>query len=141
MSARCNASVRMLVPLLLVACCLALAASPTSASSASRAVGPLVPCGNIVGQASGPRDAGYRPALGVLSVPPASMLRTAAPVSGFGRWTYWFKVGMVIHSGRFTVSVSVPKEWRSRVAITWGGSGVVSVLRFRGCGDSALVKG
>jgi hypothetical protein len=48
---------------------------------------------------------------------------------------------MVVHSGRFTVSVSVPKEWRSRVAITWGGSEIVSALRFTGCGESSLVDG
>lgn len=48
---------------------------------------------------------------------------------------------MVVHSGRFAVSVLVPKEWRLRVAISWGGSGSVSTLRFSGCGDSPLVKG
>jgi hypothetical protein len=130
--------VRIVLSLSIVACSAALAAS---ADSASRVAAPLVSCGNIIGQTSGPRDAGYRPALGVLSVPPASMLRTAVRVSGYGRWTYWFKVGMVIHSGRFVVSVSVPKKWQSRAAITWGGSAIVSTLRFSGCGNSPLVKG
>lgn len=139
MRARCNGFVRIVLALVIVAC--GGAALAASAHSGSTAAAPLVSCGNIVGQTSGPRDAGYRPVLGVLSVPPASMLRTAVRVNGYERWTYWFKIGMVIHSGRFAVSVSVPMKWRSRVAITWGGSGIVSTLRFTGCGDSSLLKG
>lgn len=48
---------------------------------------------------------------------------------------------MVVRGSSFVVSVSVPQEWRSRVAITWGGSGVVSSLRFSGCGHSAFFRG
>ena len=117
------------------------AALGVSAASASGTAAPLVSCGNIIGQAAGPRDSGYRPVLGVLSVPPAWTLRTAVRVDGFRPWTYWFKAGMVVRGGSFAVSVSVPKQWRSRVAITWGGSGVVSSLRFSGCGGGPLFKG
>jgi hypothetical protein len=133
-----NTSVRIARPLLIVALGAPLTASVGLASTTAA---PLVSCGNIIGQVPGPREAGYRPALGVLSVPPAYTERSAVRVTGFGRWTYWFKAGMVVHSGRFTVSVSVPQEFRSRIGITWGGTAIVDGLRFSGCGDNSLVKG
>jgi len=98
-----------------------------------------VPCADVIGQARGPHDLGYRLVLGVMSVPPAYMPQGAVRVDGFGRWTYWRKTGMVVRGGNFTVVVTVPKAWRSRAAITWGngGSPIVSSLRFTGCGNDA----
>jgi hypothetical protein len=101
---------------------------------------PVVVCGDIIGQATGPLVDGYRLVLGVMSVPPAYMPQGAVHVDGFGRWTYWHKVGMVVRAGKFTVTVSVPKAWRSRVAITWGNSqGIVNSLQFTGCGTAPLI--
>jgi hypothetical protein len=38
-----------------------------------------------------------------------------------------------IYAGRVPVSVSVPKAWRSREAITWGDSGATSTIRIEAC--------
>lgn len=56
----------------------------------------------------------------------------AAPVHQ-GRWRYWQKDGLYILDGHQTVTITVPKAWRSRVAITWGANaGIVSTLRLPG---------
>ena len=51
-----------------------------------------------------------------------------------GRWRYWQKDGLDIRSGHQTVTITVPKDWRNRAAITWGVNvGIVSTLRLPGC--------
>ena len=100
---------------------------------------PYVPCAEIIGQASGPRVAGYRLVLGVLSVPPAYSAQGAARVHGFGLWTHWRKAPVLVRGGRFIVTVTVPNGWRSRAAISWGSgvSPIASSVRFSGCGPGA----
>jgi hypothetical protein len=50
-----------------------------------------------------------------------------------GRWPYERKAGLLVRAGTAGVAVVVPREWRSRVAIAWGDSGVVSALRIARC--------
>jgi hypothetical protein len=55
-------------------------------------------------------------------------------------WAYWHKQGLVIRATGEPVTVTVPKTWRTRVAITWGNRpGIVSSLRIAGCRASANV--
>jgi hypothetical protein len=138
MDERCIPIVRVFAVVALFAVCSALIGR--TARGSLRSV-PVVVCGDIIGQATGPRVDGYRLVLGVMSVPPAYMPQGAVHVDGFGRWRYWHKAGMVVRAGKFTVTVAVPKAWRSRAAITWGNRlGIVNSLRFSGCGTAPLVS-
>ena len=79
----------------------------------------------------------YRQVLGVVAVPPAFMQQVVPTRQK--PWAYWHKQGIVIRAGAEVVTVTVPKIWRRRAAITWGSVGPVSSLRFEGCGGSANV--
>jgi len=69
-------------------------------------------------------------------VPPA-YAREVVHVAG-RRWPYWRKSGLAIRAGAPTVTVTVPRAWRSRVAITWGNRrGPVSSLSLAGCAGPA----
>jgi hypothetical protein len=74
---------------------------------------------------------GARLVLGVVSAPAGyhrQIVQTRNPA-----WPYKRKAGLVV-TGRAPVSVSVPKAWRSRVAISWGNRpGFYSSLRIAGC--------
>jgi hypothetical protein len=48
-------------------------------------------------------------------------------------WAYWSKSGLSIQAGSPAVRISVPKTWRQRVGIEWGGAGPYSRLRFEAC--------
>jgi len=68
--------------------------------------------------------------LGVISIGDAPW--PAVPVHQ-GRWRYWQKDGLQILDGHQTVTISLPRSWRNRAAITWGvNSGIVSKLRLPG---------
>ena len=55
-----------------------------------------------------------------------------------GRWRYWDKDGLFILDGQRPVTITVPKAWRNRAAITWGvNAGIVSTLRLPGTMPSA----
>jgi hypothetical protein len=115
-----------------------------TASSASSADGRTVPCWDIIDYTKFPYfgnsrpEYRYRQVLGVVAVPPAFM-RQVVPTRQ-KPWTYWHKQGLVIRATGEIVTVTVPKIWRKRAAITWGNSGgPVSSLRFEGCGGSANV--
>ena len=43
------------------------------------------------------------------------------------------QVGLSIQAGNRPVLISVPKAWRTRVGIGWGGAGPYSALRFEAC--------
>jgi hypothetical protein len=121
-----------------------LAAFVLVIAAATAAVSPPpmrhVPCGESIGTtkfpylgSSEPRYR-YRVVLGVASVPPAYLGQVVAT---HGRpWRYWRKAGLVIRSGSERVTVSVPKQWRSRAAIIWGngGQGPFGIVRIDGCG-------
>jgi len=50
-----------------------------------------------------------------------------------GLWRYWDKDGLWIWTGHQAVTITVPKAWRNRAAITWGANaGIVSTLRLPG---------
>ena len=51
-----------------------------------------------------------------------------------GWWRYWQKDALRIRAGRQAVTITVPRAWRTRAAITWGVNvGIVSTLRLPGC--------
>jgi hypothetical protein len=98
----------------------------------------LVSCKSFVVPAPRAPDTRYRTMLGILAVPPKYLPGRGVPVQepGLrGTW-YWRKAPIFVHSGKFTVTISVPEAWRTRAAITWGGAGYVS-LRFSGCGTGS----
>ena len=128
----------MRLPAPMVALGLAMSAG-MAASPASPAGVRTVPCGDVIAstpyQYVGDDRPGYRyrRVLGVVAAPPAYM-RGVAP-SGEQPWSYWRKQGLVVRATRLAVTVTVPERWRTRAAISWGGSGgPVSSLRFEGCG-------
>jgi hypothetical protein len=111
---------------------LALAVLPCLAARAAPSrVPPTVSCDRIILRVGSGRAGGYRVVLGVVSVPPAygpQVVRTR------GRsWPFWRKAGLVVRGDAGPVLVSVPKAWRTRAAITWGNSGIVSRLRIARC--------
>jgi hypothetical protein len=125
----------------LIVAALALLARVT-APSASAAERPIVPCGQSIASTRFPYfgssrpENRYRQVLGVVSVPPAFM-RQVVPTRQMP-WPYWRKQGLVVSAGGRAVTVTVPKIWRRRAAITWGnGIRPVSSLRIEGCHPSA----
>jgi hypothetical protein len=112
-----------LVGLVLVA---AAGSAPTNASPVR-----TVPCAEIIDSTRFPYAA-YRTLLGSVSVPPAYLPQVVA--RGDLPWAYWRKAGLVVRAGSASVTVSVPRAWRSRAAITWGNrTGIVKSLRLAGC--------
>jgi hypothetical protein len=60
--------------------------------------------------------------------------------TGAPPWRWFSKWGLVVRGGAGPpVVVSVPRTWRTRVAIAWGngGHGVFHTLRFPRCGEEA----
>jgi hypothetical protein len=109
----------------------ACASSRTSSSHATSMSPPTVPCGDSIRKtASGNLD-GYRIVFGVVSVPPTFLSQVVATPGQ--AWPYWRKAGVALRSGRTAATVSVPPEWRGRLAITWGSAGIVTSLRFARC--------
>lgn len=102
-----------------------------AAWSAPSAPRPTVKCDRIILRVGSGHAGGYRVVLGVVSVPPAYRPQVAATRSR--PWTHWSKAGLVIRGGSPPVTVSVPRAWRSRAAITWGNTGAVSTLRIASC--------
>ena len=112
---------------------LALAASIGVARAGSSPPPPTVPCDSINVTAKSGSDNGWRVVLGVVSVPPAHLGQVVSTHEQ--PWAFWRKAGLAIRGGRGpVVSVSVPKPWRKRAAITWGdNTGIVSSIRFARC--------
>jgi hypothetical protein len=75
-----------------------------------------------------------RVVLGVVSVPPAYIPQT---VNVGGRWPFWSKSGLVVRANQRPVLVSVPRAWRTRVAISWGDARVAGALVFPSCPPSS----
>jgi hypothetical protein len=118
----------------LVAACTAstgtlVAGSPPAARQA--AVPSADPCGLPVANEAKP-TAG-RIVLGVISIASGAVVQPAVRVDQ-GWWRYWQKTGLEIRAGSQAVTITVPKAWRTRAAITWGVNvGIVSTLRLPGC--------
>lgn len=122
-----------------VAVCLALvalAATAAGAQAASAGATPLIRCDDAIGAVRSGTQSGYRVLLGIVSVPPAQLTQVVATNSK--PWAYWRKAGLVIHPSNRVVSVTVPTAWRKRAAISWGGSGTVSALKFEPCPTGKL---
>jgi hypothetical protein len=111
---------------------LALAGATTLAATAASAnAPPTVSCTGIVLRLRSGHAGGNRVVLGTVSVPPAYL-----PQVGPSRnkaWPFFTKRGLGVRGGSPAVVVTVPKAWRRRVAVTWGGSGIVSGLRIASC--------
>jgi hypothetical protein len=78
----------------------------------------------------------YRLVLDAISVPPAYLRQVIATHEQ--PWRYWRKAGLVVRAGDQAVTITVPRRWRARVAITWGnaGHGAFHALRIAGCGGN-----
>jgi hypothetical protein len=135
------AVMRLLAAMIVVG--LSVLASMT-APSVSSANGRTVPCGDAIGTTKFPYlgssrpEYRYRQVLGIVAAPPAFMPQVVPTRQK--PWAYWHKQGVVIRATGEAVTVTVPRIWRKRAAITWGNSGgPVSSLRIEGCGASADV--
>ena len=110
----------------LAALVLLAAAATTSAASPRTA-----PCSENIDTVRFPY-AGYRTVLGSVGVPGPYLAQVVATRER--PWGYWRKAGLVVRAGGPAVTVSLPKAWRGRAAITWGNStGIVASLRIAGC--------
>lgn len=118
----------------LVAACTASTGTPATGSpSAARqaTASSAGPCSLPVANEAEP-TAG-RIVLGVIAITSGAAAQPAVRVDQ-GWWRYWQKTGLEIRAGSPAVTVTVPKAWRTRAAITWGvNTGIVSTLRLPGC--------
>jgi hypothetical protein len=130
----CSAGVRScsLVLLLALACLMALAvgAGGSAAQPGGRA-GAVVTVSCRDANLREPNGVQRRVVLGVVSVPPVYVPQVVRYQSD--GWAYWSKWGLSIQAGNRPVRISVPKAWRRRVGIGWGGAGPYSALRFEAC--------
>src|SRR6185437_238076 len=82
-------------------------------SAAALAAPPVVvPCGDVIGPIARPPA----PTLLGVVVPPPRRVGQFVKVQQHG-WTRWRKTPRIVRAGSTPVTVSVPRAWRSRVAI------------------------
>jgi hypothetical protein len=116
----------------LVAGCAAGTGTPATGSHPATQPPVAVPadgCQLPVGNEPSP---GGKIVLGVISLGP-DFLQPAVPVHQRW-WRYWQKHGLWIRAGHQVVTVTVPRAWRNRAAITWGVNvSIASTLRLPGC--------
>ena len=115
------------------------ASTPTTTASPPTASDlPLVSCDDSIGGArySGTDD-GARIILGVISVPPAYVPDAAVP-GGTPGWKYSAPADFVVRSEQPPFQVTVPKEWRDRAAISFGGTKPAPALRIPTCPNNGL---
>ncbi len=92
----------------------------------------VVGCDQMLGPTRTPFADGYRRVLGAIAVAPPYIPQVVSTPGE--RWPYWEKSGMVVLARPTAVTVSVPRAWRRRAAITWGnGLPAVSSIRFAPC--------
>jgi hypothetical protein len=116
---------------LVAACTASTGSSATGSHPATRP--PVAAAADVCPLPAGnePTFPGGKIVLGVISLGPA-FLQPSVPVHQ-GWWRYWQKHGLWIWAGHQAVTITVPKAWRNRVAITWGVNvGIVSTLRLPG---------
>jgi hypothetical protein len=109
-----------------------------AARAASAVPGQTVPCAETIAQTHFPflgsnrPQYQYRTRLNAVSVPEAYHQQIVP--TGERPWAYWRKSGLVVRAGR-TVTIAVPRAWRSRAAIIWGngGQGPFSSIRLEAC--------
>jgi hypothetical protein len=138
---RCNTRMRVAVALL-VAGLAAMTGGAAWSASVSRTR--TVPCDERVAQTRFPYVGNsraafqYRTLLDAVSVPPAYAYQVVPTYEQL--WAYHRKSGLVVRANGVSVTISVPKSWRSRVAISWGNKpGYFTSVRFVGCGSQPNV--
>jgi hypothetical protein len=117
----------------------------TTARTPAAVLARTVPCDEIILRTKFPYVGNSRPrfryrlVLDVLSVPPAYMEQVVPTHTR--PWAYWRKQGLVVRASGQSVTIVVPRAWRTRAGIAWGygGHGVFSSLRIAGCGSDANV--
>ncbi len=100
-----------------------------------------VPCAEVIQVVAFPhlggRDYPAQQVLGTVSAPGKHVPQSSE--TGAPPWRWFAKWGMVVRGGAGPpVVVSVPRAWRTRVAITWGNAQhdrVLHTLRFPRCAD------
>jgi hypothetical protein len=135
-----------IVTVALVAVVGALAVQAALAAHSSSFRMRLVPCTESIDETPFPYvgdsrpERRYRLVLAAFSVPPAFLRQTVS--TDERPWAYWSKSGMVTRGDGRPMTVTVPRNWRDRVAIAWGdgGHGVFQSIRFAGC-DSGPSSG
>ena len=112
--------------------------TPATITAAPRSNLPLVSCDASIGGArySGTDD-GARIVLGTLSIPP-EYTPEAAVAGGEGTWKFSAPADFVVRAERPPVELTVPKEWRDRVAFAVGGTKPVSALQISTCPNNGL---
>ena len=105
--------------------------------AAAQAPEQTVGCDQIVLHARSGLEDGFRIVLESVSVPGARHLaKGASRVSG-RQWPYYRNAGLAIRAGTTAVTVSIPKGWRDRLALSWGGARPASTIRFAPCAAAA----
>ena len=92
-----------------------------------------IPCSEFVRITPFPFP-GRRLVLGAVSAPGAYLPRTYPTEDKPPPWRYFAKQGLVVKSGT-SVTISVPRGWRNRVAISWGNNvhRVFHTIRMAAC--------
>jgi len=103
-----------------------------------------VPCNEVIDRTSfpylGSRNFRYRLVLDVVSAPPAYLGQIESTPGSY--WRYWRKQGLVVRASGLPVTITVPRNWRTRAAIAWGYGGKgepFSSVRIAGCGSNPEV--
>lgn len=115
-----------------LAAALTFIAAPAAAQSP-----PTVRCGSVVLR---PRslDASHRVFLGRVAFAGIRIHQTASVA---GPLQLWSRIIVFIRPGRRPATIVVSPAWRSRVTLSWGGSGPVHTLHFVGCSSPSRWTG
>jgi hypothetical protein len=106
-------------------------ASPSGSSVA------VVPCSDVTGVVSSGTADQRRVLLDVVSVLPLNVEEAVAN-TGQRAWPYWVKAPLFLAAKAGPITVSVPPQWRTRVAISWGNrSAYESVQQIAGCASKS----
>jgi hypothetical protein len=105
-----------------------------------------VTCAEVIGQTRFPHvgiaDPRYRPRTVLATFSAPGVLVPQSSPTGPLAWPHFSKWGMVVRGGvGDPVTVTVPRAWRNRLAISWGngGHGVFHTIRFPRCGPDASI--
>lgn len=104
---------------------------------AQRATARTVACDRIVLRERTGAEDGFRILLGAVSIPGAPHLARKVDRAQKRPWPYYRNAGIAVRAGSSGVRISVPEGWRNRVALSWGDTPAVSMLRFEPCAGSA----
>lgn len=94
---------------------------------------PTVGCDRIALRTRTGVEDGFRVLLGAVSVPGSRYIAAEAVRTRAQDWPYFRNAGLAVRAGTVAVRVEVPEGWRDRVALSWGGSGASTSVRFAAC--------